>query len=77
MDLIIYISLSQDRKTKRKINKKVVDITVHIPYNEIKKGGEKMKNSRIELRVSQEEKEKIDKEAEKENRQREVPPVLE
>jgi uncharacterized protein (DUF1778 family) len=30
-------------------------------------GGEEMKNSRIEVRVSQEEKEKIDKEAEKEN----------
>lgn len=30
-------------------------------------GGEEMKNSRIELRVSQEEKEKIDKQAEKEN----------
>ena len=54
--------------TSENKNKKVVDITVQIPYNEIKKGGEKMKNSRIELRVSQEEKEKIDKEAEKENK---------
>lgn len=53
--------------TSENKNKKVVDITVQIPCNEIKKGGEKMKNSRIELRVSQEEKEKIDKEAEKEN----------
>ena len=45
--------------TSENKNKKVVDITVQIPYNEIKKGGEKMKNSRIELRVSQEEKENL------------------
>lgn len=38
-----------------------------MPYNESEKGCEKMKNNRIELRVSQEEKEKINKEAEKEN----------
>lgn len=38
-----------------------------MPYNESKQGCEKMKNNRIELRVSQEEKEKINKEAEKEN----------
>lgn len=40
-----------------------------LPYNyrTMILGGEEMKNSRIEVRVSQEEKEKIDKEAEKEN----------
>lgn len=47
--------------------KKSVDYVVQMPYNESEKGCEKMKNNRIELRVSQEEKEKINKEAEKEN----------
>lgn len=45
---------------------KSVDITVQIPYNKIKRWY-KMKDSRIEVRVSKEEKEIIDIRAKKEN----------
>lgn len=49
----------------KKNNKKYWQIPYK--YRTIILGGEEVKNSRIELRVSQEEKEKIDKQAEKEN----------
>lgn len=45
---------------------KSVDIAVQIPYNKIKRWY-KMKDSRIEVRVSKEEKEIIDIRAKKEN----------
>ena len=42
-------------------------LTLPYKYRTIILGGENMKDSRIELRVSQEEKEKIDTQAKKEN----------